>query len=66
MGIKITTVDESLEFQGTKMLVHAPAGAGKTTLAATAGEPTLILSAEAGLLSIAGAFSGMFLFLTHL
>lgn len=39
---------------GIKCLVHGPAGAGKTTLCSTTGEPTLIISAEAGLLSLRG------------
>ena len=37
---------------GIKVLVHGPAGAGKTTLCATTGAPTLIISAESGLLSL--------------
>lgn len=39
---------------GLKVLVYGAAGAGKTTLCTTTGEPdkTLIISAEAGLLSI--------------
>ena len=36
-----------------KMLIFGRSGAGKTTITATAGEPTLVLSAESGLLSIA-------------
>lgn len=55
MPISITTIDEALEEQGTKILVHGRAGVGKTTMAATAGAPTLIISAESGLLSIKGA-----------
>lgn len=39
---------------GVKLLVYGQAGAGKTTLAATLPSP-LVLSAEGGLLSIAGA-----------
>lgn len=39
---------------GIKCLVHGPAGAGKTTLCSTTGEPTIIISAEAGLLSLRG------------
>jgi phage nucleotide-binding protein len=39
---------------GIKMLVHGPAGAGKTTLCSTTGESTIIISAEAGLLSLRG------------
>lgn len=37
---------------GLKILVHGLAGAGKTTLCATTGEPTVIISAESGLLSL--------------
>ena len=39
-----------------KVLVHGPAGAGKTYLASTTGNhrSTLVLSAEAGLLSLRG------------
>lgn len=35
-----------------KVLVHGPAGSGKTRLCATTGGKTLIISAEAGLLSL--------------
>jgi hypothetical protein len=38
-----------------KMLVFGQSGSGKTTFCSTAGEPTLIISAESGLLSIAHA-----------
>jgi len=55
MGIKIISIAEAIENTGIKMLVHGQAGTGKTVLCATAGEPTLILSAEAGLLSLMGA-----------
>lgn len=37
------------------ILVHAPAGSGKTRLCATTGEKALVLSAESGLLSIKDA-----------
>ena len=37
-----------------KVLVHGPAGAGKTRLCATTGGKPLIISAEAGLLSLRG------------
>lgn len=37
-----------------KILVHGPAGAGKTRLCATTGGKPLIISAEGGLLSLAG------------
>lgn len=52
MGIKITSVREAVEDTGIKILVHGMAGAGKTVLCATTGAPTLIISAESGLLSI--------------
>lgn len=55
MGIKITSISEALENNGLKILVHGMAGSGKTVLCATTGKPTLIVSAESGLLSIAGA-----------
>lgn len=55
MGIKITSVSEALDNNGLKFLVHGMAGVGKTVLCATTGAPTLIISAESGLLSIAGA-----------
>lgn len=38
--------------QGLKMVVYGPAGSGKTLLCTTTDAPTLIISAEAGLLSI--------------
>lgn len=55
MAIKITSVESSLKNNGLKILIHGLAGAGKTVMCATTGAPTLIISAEAGLLSIAGA-----------
>ena len=55
MPINITTVDEAIEDSGVKILVHGLAGSGKTTLCATTGAPTLILSVEGGLLSLKGA-----------
>lgn len=52
MSVKITsTKDSSLD--GVKALVYGKSGIGKTTLMATAPNP-IILSAEAGLLSLAG------------
>lgn len=51
MAIQLkSTKDAALD--GIKCLVHGPAGAGKTTLCSTTGEPTIIISAEAGLLSL--------------
>jgi hypothetical protein len=52
MAIKIVKVKEAIKDNGIKILVHAPAGTGKTVLAATACETTLIISAESGLLSL--------------
>lgn len=52
--MKITNTKEQAQTHGVKILVHGPAGAGKTRLCATTGEldKTIILSAEAGLLSL--------------
>lgn len=51
MAIQLrSTRDAALD--GIKLLVHGPAGAGKTTLCATTGASTLIISAESGLLSL--------------
>lgn len=55
MAIKFINPAEAVQQQGIKALVFGPAGSGKTMLCATAGEPTLIISAEAGLLSIRNA-----------
>lgn len=52
--LQMTTTSEQAVGHGVKILVHGPAGAGKTRLCATTGdlEHTIILSAEAGLLSL--------------
>ncbi|WP_131669223.1 ATP-binding protein [Psychrobacter pygoscelis] len=57
MAIKLTTTREQAKTSGVKVLVYGQAGAGKTVLAATTPDhaKTIILSAEAGLLSIADA-----------
>jgi phage nucleotide-binding protein len=55
MGIKIKSIKDSVKDTGIKVLVHGEAGAGKTVMGATAKKPTLIISAESGLLSIAHA-----------
>jgi len=55
VAINITTVDDAIEDNGVKILVHGLAGSGKTTLCATTGAPTLILNVEGGLLSLKGA-----------
>jgi hypothetical protein len=51
MAVKLSSTKDAAS-NGIKLLVHAPAGAGKTRLCATTGEPTIIISAEAGLLSL--------------
>lgn len=55
MAVKITSVKEAIGNNGIKILVHAPAGTGKTRLCATPETPTLIINIEGGLLSIADA-----------
>lgn len=54
MTLQLTSTKEQAVTHGVKMLVHGPAGAGKTRLCATTGnlDKTIILSAEAGLLSL--------------
>lgn len=52
MAINLTSTKDSAALNGLKFLVHGPAGAGKTKLCATTGEPTVIISAESGLLSL--------------
>jgi phage nucleotide-binding protein len=52
MAIKLTTTRESAQLNGVKILVYGAAGSGKTTLCATTGGTPLIISAEAGLLSL--------------
>lgn len=54
MAIQLTSTKDSAAINGLKFLVHGPAGAGKTSLCATTGEPTVIISAESGLLSLRG------------
>ena len=51
--MKITNTKE-VSARYVKVLVHAPAGSGKTRLCATTGGKPIILSAESGLLSLAG------------
>jgi hypothetical protein len=51
--MKFTTTDQAAQLHGVKTLVHGRAGAGKTTLCATAPQP-VIISAEAGLLALRG------------
>lgn len=52
MAIKLTTTRQAAVDNGIKVLVHGPAGAGKTVLNSTTDEATVIISAESGLLSL--------------
>ena len=54
MAIKLTTTKQAAQVNGIKVLTYGQAGAGKTSLCATTGEPTIIISAESGLLSLRG------------
>jgi phage nucleotide-binding protein len=54
MAIQLVSTKQAAQLSGLKFLVHGPAGSGKTSLCATTGEPTLIISAESGLLSLRG------------
>ena len=52
MAIRLTTTRQAATQNGIKVLVHGPAGSGKTVLCGTTEAPTVIISAEAGLLSL--------------
>lgn len=52
--MKIETVDDVILATGIKILVYGPAGSGKTVLCSTCPGNKIILSAEAGLLSLKG------------
>ena len=52
---RIVSPQKLVQNQGAKILVYGMAGAGKTTLAKTAPGKVLVISAEAGLLSIRDA-----------
>lgn len=52
MSIRLTTTREAAQINGLKVCVYGASGAGKTRLCVTTGEPTVIISAEAGLLSL--------------
>jgi hypothetical protein len=52
MAIRLTTTAQALADNGIKVLTHGPAGTGKTTLCATTGGSPVIISSEAGLLSL--------------
>lgn len=57
MAIKLTTTKQATADNGIKIVCYGQAGAGKTVLCATTPDhaKTVIISAEAGLLSIAEA-----------
>ncbi len=52
MAVRLISAREAAHTNGLKVLVYGEAGSGKTRLITTTGEPTVVLSAEAGLLSI--------------
>lgn len=52
MAIRLTTTREAAQLNGLKVCVYGASGAGKTRLIATTAEPTVVISAEAGLLSL--------------
>jgi len=52
MAVKLISAREAAHMNGLKVLVYGESGAGKTRLITTTGEPTVVISAEAGLLSI--------------
>lgn len=52
MAIRLTTTREAAQLNGLKVCVYGASGAGKTRLIATTEEPTVVISAEAGLLSM--------------
>jgi hypothetical protein len=52
LAIRLTTTAQALADNGIKVLVHGPAGSGKTSLCATTGGSPVIISAEAGLMSL--------------
>jgi len=54
MAINLTNTKDAAITNGIKILVHGPAGIGKTYLASTIKESVLMISAEAGLLSLGG------------
>jgi len=55
MAIDFKSLVDVVIAQGIKLLCYGGAGSGKTWLCSTTGESTLIISAEAGLLSIKDA-----------
>lgn len=52
MAVRLTTAREAAQLQGVKVCVYGAAGTGKTMLCSTTGGNPIIISAEAGLLSL--------------
>jgi phage nucleotide-binding protein len=52
MAVKLTTTREAARTNGVKVCVYGMAGSGKTRLCASTGGSPIIISAEAGLLSL--------------
>ena len=52
MAVTLTTTKQAAALNGLKVMVYAGSGAGKTRLCATTGGNPIIVSAEAGLLSL--------------
>lgn len=53
MAVKLSSTKDAIT-NGIKILCYGGSGAGKTRLCATTGAPTIIISAEGGLLSLRG------------
>lgn len=54
MAISLKSTKDLARANGLKVLTYGPAGAGKTVLCGTTDAPTIIISAESGLLSLHG------------
>lgn len=53
MAVKLTSTREAARYNGVKAMVYGVAGSGKTSLAKTFDVPTVVISCESGLLSLA-------------
>lgn len=53
MAVKLTSTREAAQSNGVKAMVYGVAGSGKTSLARTFDVPTVVISCESGLLSLA-------------
>ena len=54
IAIQLRSTKDAVKNNGLKVMTYGHAGTGKTSLCATTGAPTVIISAEAGLLSLRG------------